>query len=270
MVEQLLQTIVELLKPSRQRLLLLSSPSDATDGTESFEKYFPTTIQAPVGRSLEIALLAVRTSNSWPNIDSRNNFFEYSNALTTKAFSLPIGSYEIETINENIQRIMKSNNDWDEENQSYYVTLSANFATLKAVIEITHDDYKVNIGGSSLRTVLGWSNTAGELTKGRHESPNIVQITHINEVVVHCDLVDENYIAVESVAQQGFVLGSFYPKVPPGWKINEPSPHIIWQRVTVPEIRRIKIWLTDQDNKRINLRGEPFTVALLIRDVFKI
>ena len=107
------------------------------------------------------------------------------------------------------------------------------------------------------------------LTRGRHEAPSIVRITSVNEVVVHCNAVDGTYTkpAGSSVAQQGYTLGSFYPDVPPGYKINYAPRHLNWLRVSHPEIVRLRFWITDQDDRPIDLRGEPLTISCLVRDV---
>ena len=61
---------------------------------------------------------------------------------------------------------------------------------------------------------------------------------------------------------------SFYPNVSPGYKIVErPSPSSVFDPVSRNEINSMRVWLTDQNNACIDLRGEQITVRICIREV---
>ena len=93
------------------------------------------------GEKLELALLSLRTSYSWPNIRAGvNNEFRYSHddGATWTTIALSEGACEIEGINAAIQSAMRVNGDWDEMNSQYYVTLAPNLATLKVIVTIAH------------------------------------------------------------------------------------------------------------------------------------
>ena len=63
---------------------------------------------------------------------------------------------------------------------------------------------------------------------------------------------------------------SFYPNVSPGHKIVErPSPSLVFYPVSRNEINSMRVWLTDQNNNSIDLRGEAgeqITVRICIED----
>ena len=77
-------------------------------------------------KKYEAALLSVNLYNSIPNITEENNIFKYStdNGKTWKIITLNKGSYEIQAINDEIQRQMIINGDYDAENNKFYLTLS--------------------------------------------------------------------------------------------------------------------------------------------------
>ena len=61
---------------------------------------------------------------------------------------------------------------------------------------------------------------------------------------------------------------SFYPNVSPGYKIvKQPSPSLVFYPVSRKEINSMRVWLTDQNNGSIDLRGEQITVRICIREV---
>ena len=244
-------------------LTLTSPPGDDTD---NFETFFPEPIYAPPGRGLEIALNGLRTYRSWANVNDTNNRLVYSLDAGRRWFQIeiPEGAYELEMIEAEIHRQLESRDHWEVPN--HYFTITANLATLKAIIDITGKNFIINMENSTLNSILGWG-ISGEkgnlfLRKGRHEAPNIVNITHVNEVLIHCDIVDGSYID----GKKGYVLNSFYPDVEPGYKIDYTPRHLVFLPVTLNQIQRIRCWLTDQENRPIKMRGELVTISCILRD----
>src|SRR6476469_2181352 len=74
----------------------------------------------------EAALLSINLYNSILNITDENNKFKYSadNRQTWKIITLNRGSYEIQAINDEIQRVMIINGAYNVENREFYITLS--------------------------------------------------------------------------------------------------------------------------------------------------
>ena len=265
----LLRRIAAQTAPTVEHSFVVTSPAGSS--TDAFDVGFPTPIRAREGRVLEMALRGLRTSYSWANVTRSNNTFVYSTNGGTawKPITLPVGAYEVEAINSAVQTAMKQAGDWGQDKQAHYIKITPNLATLRTVIEITNDNYRVDISSSTLRSILGWPTGVAVLAQGRHEAPNIVAITSVNEVVVHCDAVDGTYTkpASSGEANQGYVLGSFFPDVPPGYKVIHSPRYLNWLRVFKPELSRLRFWITDQDDRPIDLRGEPLTINCLVRDV---
>ena len=228
------------------------------------------------GKKLKLALLSLRTSYSWPNIrtgaGTANNEFRYSHddGATWTTIALSEGAYEIEGINAAIQSAMRVNGHWDEMNSQYYVTLAPNLATLKVIVTIAHSDYKVDIANSSLRSVLGWPAGSPILTEredlhcAQHRS-NLIY--YVNEVLIQCDAVAGSYTSSGAItADTGFAIASFYPEVPPGYKISYAPPHLVFLPVAAGAISRVRLSLTDQASRPLPMRGELVTISCLIRE----
>ena len=58
--------------------------------------------------------------------------------------TLSTGSYELSAINDEIQRQMIVNGDYDTSNNNFYITITANTSKLSSVIEITNQTYKID------------------------------------------------------------------------------------------------------------------------------
>ena len=270
-MEAILREIALNTRPSNEWVFTLTSPPGGH--TDSFEVFFSEPIVPEQGKKLELALLSLRTSYSWPNIraaaGTANNEFRYSHddGATWTTIALSEGAYEIEGINAAIQSAMRVNGHWDETISQYYVTLAPNLATLKVIVTIAHSDYKVDIANSNLRTVLGWPAGSPILTEGASIAPNIVQISDVNEVLIQCDAVAGSYTSSGAItADTGFAIASFYPEVAPGYKISYAPPHLVFLPVAAGAISRVRLSLTDQASRPLPMRGELVTISCLIRE----
>ena len=253
MQEELLQKVVENTSEKDSFQIIVS------DNTTLFTKKFNPPIQLKKHKSYEIALVNLETYYSIPNITRKNNSFKYSaNGTDWHTITIPTGSYDIEDINDVIQREMKSNGHWDEANEDYYVSLLANPNTMKAILNI-ENNYRVDFKpGSSLRKLLGFNS---KVYSASQESERVVDILSVNSILVNLDIVSGSY--VNGVAQP--TIYSFFPNVSPGHKIVEHPKTVIYLPITTHVIHRLQITLTDQNGDQLDLRGENITIRLHIR-----
>ena len=87
-----------------------------------------------------------------------------------------------------------------------FVTLSANDSTLRAVLEITNPQYKIDFNvNNSIITVLGFG--AKTYGVGYHESENIVNILSVNSIFVEASCFDGSYVN----GKQQPVINNFSP-----------------------------------------------------------
>ena len=145
----------------------------------------------------------------------------------------------------------------------YYITITANLSELKSIVYISHDSYKIDFSvPNSIGSVLGF--TTEIISKGYDESPNIVNIIQVNSILVNLDIISGSYVN----GSASTTIYSFYPNVSPGYKIVErPSPRLDYYPVTRSEINSMRVWLTDQNNDSIDLRGEQIMVRICMREV---
>src|SRR5271166_4004121 len=121
--------------------------------------------QLDPSKKYEAALLSLHMFNSIPNIiDGKNNVFKYSidNGITWKVISIATGAYELTAINNEIQRQMIVEGDFDKNNSLCYITITANESRGTSIINITNADYQVAFNSlHSIGSVLGF--TANDL-----------------------------------------------------------------------------------------------------------
>ncbi len=218
--------------------------------------------------SYEIGLLRLETYYSFPNIDASNNSFRISlnGGQRWIPIVIPVGCYDIVSINSFLQRELasyerKEEGEQNKEVKEKHIALVANPNTLKCVLNIldrlTVVDFNVE---NSLRSVLGFT---GDTYRGpkRFESESIVNILNVNTILVHCDVIGSSRI--NGVAAP--VIYNFFPDVSPGEKIVFQPKHLIYMPLTMSVIPSMTCWLTDQDHRRIDLRGEELTLTFHVR-----
>ena len=207
----------------------------------------------------EMALLQLDTYYSFPNIGPLNNSVKLSvdNGVTWKIVSIPTGCYEIEGINSELQRLIVKEIAGGKAGK---VVLSPNNNTLRCILDIKDVNYRVDFAiENSLRTVLGFE---GKIyNHGRWESENLVDIMNVNTIMVHCDVIGATRVnGVEAP-----VIYTFFPNASPGDKIVSLPRHLTYVPITLDIISHLTCWLTDQDGRELNLRGETLTITFYIK-----
>ena len=233
-----------------------------SDNESSFNTRFNPKIELDRDKVYEIALVILETYYSFPNVDETNNIFVYSpdNGNSWEKIKIPEGSYEIDDINNTILQEMKRRGHYDSINEDYYINISANSNTLKSVL-ILEKDYQVDFNHqNSLAKVLGF--TGAKYTEGFHESENVVNILSINSILVNIDIISGSYVNGSTKN----TIYSFFPKVSPGYKINESPDSLVYLPLTLDTIDRLEVTITDQDDHLLNLRNEKLTIRFHIRE----
>lgn len=210
------------------------------------------------GKLWEAALLDLTTYNSIPNVSegindklhyykTKSDKGEYSNL---EYISLPTGSYEIDNINEVVQKHMGKDN----------ITIKGNNNTMKA--EITSKYYIDFTKEHSVGSLLGFSKDTEVLEPNKTHSGNkTVTIIKVNTIDVTCNIIQGSYRDGEN----RHILHTFYPSVAPGFKIVEKPQNLVYLPLNTSFISDIVLNIVDQDGNLIDFRGEAITVRIHIR-----
>lgn len=216
----------------------------------------------------ELALVNLETYHSFPNVEAIvSDTFRYShnNGREWTKIVIPEGSYELEEIEKYILGELKKRRHWDAVADTSPIRITGNPNTLKCELRISVKNYKVDFSANDPTSVgckiFGFE--PGVYEFGTHISKNPANIINVNAILVHCDLVGNSYVN----GSRQPTLYSFFPKSRPGYKIIQSPHNLIYLPVTSNVIRSIRIWLTDQDDRPLNLRGETVTMRLHLRKI---
>jgi hypothetical protein len=257
MMEDNLGKLVEYSIPGDEQYLVISDSK-----SRMYTRYDPPMEFLASNAGYEMALYRLETYFSFPNINSSNNCIRISidsgkNWLDLK---IPIGSYNIDGINEALQRLLPEKSN-DANIKKTYVVLSGNKCTLKCELEIMKDSTIVDFDvENSVQSVLGFEKKKYKGGK-RYESENKVNILNVDPILLHCDVIKPS--RVNGVLKP--IIYIFFPNVSPGEKIvNEPQ-HLIYVPLTMDIISSMTVWVTDQDQNLLDLRGQQLTLTFHIR-----
>lgn len=214
-------------------------------------------LRLPKHKLYEVAMLDLTTYNSIPNIiENVNNKFYYYKSEQDKMngvineISISTGAYEIDDINDYLQVEMgKDNIKLKANNNLLRVELSS-----KYLIDFTKP---FNVG-----SLLGFPPSSGILSPDTtHVGPQTVNIIKVNTIDITCNIADGSYKDGEKL----HILHTFYPSVPPGFKIVERPHNLVYLPVNTSYISEIVVNVQDQDGNNIDFRGETITLRLHIK-----
>lgn len=222
----------------------------------------------------ECALVRLDTWYSWNNVITGVNdtlAYQIATGQPWKTITIPRGIYSVADLNDYIHGQMVINGDYTIDAGTglpvYSLSITPDYPTAKAIITLDNG-YNVNpaVGGSEFHLLLGFTSaTLNDTTSPTyHVAPNRADISRgVNSVMVHVSCVADSYLGQGS----NDIVYSFSPVEAPQSGISlEPSERIYLPVVASNDVlREIRVHLTDQLNRELNLEGEPLSIVLHIR-----
>ena len=256
-MEELLKQIADNTAPKDSFLITLSGK-----GSRISHAFDPQIIPSRLGGRLRIAFTSLETWYSWPNVNSSNNQLWVKKSGESKEICLTIetGTYGFVALNDEIQRLLKLNQ------LDNAVKFKGNLSTLKTIMTL-EPGCSVNFKkGNTLRSIYGFeSKTYLATTKSRRfVSENIVNITPVNTVLVHCSCIGGGSYVNGKLSS---VIHTFAPNTEPGCQVLVSSKKYLYQPIATDVIRQIDCWLTDQDFRPVNLQNEDLTVRFHVESI---
>lgn len=212
--------------------------------------YFPS-IELSSYRQYALGLIGLSTFNSIPNIDIGCNKIQ----IGDKVLTLPTGSYELEDINNYIQKALER-----EESKEIFFSLIPNNNTLKSTIKCNREiDFRQI---DSIASLLGFSNIKLEPNKS-YTSSSPVKILKVNILRIECNITTGAYVNDKKV----HTLHEFFPTVPPGFKIIEVPAKTIYYPITSNNIQFLQLKIINENGELVNFRGETITIRLHLKTI---
>lgn len=245
--------------------IILDSASANAATSDDFTVTYSNQINLGDGQ-YEVALSRLNLWYSWYNISAENgnNTLRYFNSAVYRDVVFPDGQYSVPQINDYLHSVMKAFGDFtlSGSTEVYDIEITANFATNKVNVQLT-SGYTLDLSTGNLYLLLG-SDQIEVTTNG--DLPNLANLTNdINAVWARCSLINGLGSYVNN--SQNDVIYTFVPDTIPNTNIDLSPITLAWIPVNVTNnvIRNIRVRITDNLNRRLNLNGEPVTFTLIIR-----
>ena len=127
---------------------------------------------------------------------------------------------------------------------------------------IVKNNYEVDFSqNKSIKSLLGFHSKL--YTSGSNESENMVNILTINILLVTFDIISGSYVNGSTQP----TIYSFFPDVSSGYTIIENPHNLLSLPITEDTNHSITIWLTDQNENELNLRGENLSMPFHLREI---
>jgi len=241
-------------------LNITSDDKKSNEKTDNFSINFSPPV--PLSGNWEIALESCSMWYSYYNIstDYNNNTFRYYNSSVWKNITITNGLYTIEDLNTFLQAAMKANGDYTAGSPDvYYIEITPNYNTFKLRITVSNS-YQVDLTVGTLYQLFGFDPIVVSTTQ---EGANNVNITNgVNRIMLHVDCVTGSYKGQSS----SDIIYSFTADGSPSSLLTIKPNRLLFLPINKSgNLDVIRVYITDQLNRRVNLNGEELSVVLFLR-----
>lgn len=246
-------------------MLIKLDSSTSNQPSHNFTVNF-TNLELEKNATYEIGLVRASVWYSFHNISSEfnNNTLEYSHNGGTNwnTITFSNGIYSVDAINQYVQAKLLQNNHYNTVNgiNTYDITIAPNYTTLKVDIILTNN-FQVRFN-SNIKDLLGFDSSQITITSSSSGN-NPANITRsVNSLHIHCSIATGSY----ENASTSDLIYSFVPQVSPGSLMDVFPNHILYLPInTSNQIQSIRMNITDQLNREVNLQNEATTYLLHLR-----
>ena len=112
---------------------------------------------------------------------------------------------------------------------------------------------------AGMRETLGFDNSQNALTNGEFNGINPAKIEKVNNVLIHCSLVNNQILYDSSILHAFVPNGSF------GSLLSVSPNYPFWRNTRNASFNYIEVWFTNQDNEPLDIEDD-ILVELQIKD----
>ena len=217
-------------------------------------------------KQFKIAITFVSAYNGIFNITNLNNKFYFTKSITDDdhytLITISPGAYEIESLNDEIKRIIIDLGVYTEAN--YPFKIKPNFSTLGSIIEITDPEAAISFKPSdSIGSLLGFSKRT--IYEEYNLSDNPVDILSFDNIFIETD-------TAQGMIFKGRRTGinhNFTMDVDPGYKyIEKFRGGIQWYMMEIKDfISSVNLKLKNENGNLVSFNGQSVTFRLSIKEV---
>ena len=199
-----------------------------------------------------MALGSLSIYYTWKNVKStyNNNKFKISAPTWNETFDLPDGLYNIPTIQDYIEYIIKKHETIGENAPTLTY---ANTINNRIAFEIK-TGYKLELLSKETMKLLG---STKDIIDSDKNSENVPRLENVEVVLVHCNLVNNSY------QQASRVLFTFMPNKQYGQLISILPHSLVFLKTINTEFSELEVWFTDQNNNDLEIE-DNVNISLII------
>ena len=213
----------------------------------------------------KIAVTFLTGYNGIFNVINDNNKFYFKKAIQDEDFiqiRIPPGAYEIESLNDEIKRIIIEKGHYTENN--YPFKIKPNFSTLGSIVEILSPGPQISfVSDDSIGSLLGFNKI---LVWGKYNlSDNPVDILSFDDIFLECDIAQGMIFK----GRKSNIVHNWTMTVDPGYKYVEKfSGGISWYMMQAKDIiSSICFKLKTENNQLVSFNGQSITLRLSIKEI---
>ena len=255
---KLLQQIAYTTRPKIEEHMLIVMDKS------THEEHLPQPLQTN-NKQFKIAVTFLSGYNGIFNITNRNNKFYFKKNLIDEDFiqiTIPNGAYEIESLNNEIKRIIIDKEHFTE--SDYPFTIKPNFSTLGSIIEISQPGAVIGfVFDNNIGNILGFNETL--LYKEYNLSNNPADILSFDNIFLETDIAQGMIFK----GRRSGNIHNFTMDVDPGYKyIEKFRGGVQWYMMNTKDfISSINFKLKNENDNFVSFNGQSITFRLSIKEI---
>ena len=216
-------------------------------------------------KQFKIAVTFLTGYNGIFNVTTENNKFYFLKSITDNdhiQITIPPGAYEIESLNNEIKRIIIDQEHYTETN--YPFNIKPNFSTLGSIIEISTQGPVITfIPDDSIRGLLGFNKTT--IFEEYNLSPNPVDFLSFDNIFIETDIAK----GLIFKGKRSGIIHNFTMDADPGYNyIEKFYGGVQWYMMESKDIiSTICFKLKNENGNLVSFNGQSLTFRLSIKEI---
>ena len=217
-------------------------------------------------KQFKIAVTFSTGYNGIFNVTNANNKFYFTKSITDKdgfiQITIPSGAYEIESLNNEIKRIIIDEGHYTDAN--YPFKINPNFSTLGSIIEISTQGPVITfVPDDSIRELLGFNKTT--IFEEYNLSPNPVDILSFDKIFLECNIAQGMIFR----GKRSGIFHNFTMDVDPGYKYIEKFQGGVQRYMMESKdiISSICFKLKNENDQIVSFNCQSITFRLSIKEI---
>ena len=217
-------------------------------------------------KQFKIAVTFLSAYNGIFNVTNSNKKFYFTKSITDDdhyiMITIPPGAYEIESLNDEIKRIIIDDEHFTSEN--YPFKIRPNFSTLGSIIEISNEESAISFRpDDSIGSLLGFNKRT--IFEEYNLSDNPVDIISFDIIFIECDIAQGMVFR----GKRSGIIFNFVMDVDTGYRyIHKFHGGVKWYMLETKDfLSSINFKLKNENGELVSFKGQSVSFRLSIKEI---